>query len=488
MVVNIPGKGQATFPDNMTPDQVTAAIQKTWPDLAPKKSQDRSQAPTPEQEAVQGENFAGRTAEAITNIPKDTAEVLKNIYNAIRHPMEVAKGLTNIAVGGAEKVVPGQQDKEVNFDAFAKSIYDSYGTWDNFSDSLVKAPVQTFMDLSGLFAGSSAVMKAGKIKGSGAVRKAGRQLEPFTTVAEKGVDMSKSMIKEHPENWMKQVLKIEPDAPQYHVDRVVDTALREGYIPTRESLDRLKSEITDTTRKMDEIVDKIPPGASVDIDVMLQPLQDAMQKAQKSGYKGEHMAELNKLYDNYMNQPQFNTVTLPNGQVTRRIPMKDAVQLKKQIHADLEAVMQKQGSLSEEALKGVSRQINDATHAMFPELKGLGQKNKELIDLQNYINARINNLSQKDLAAAGTLGYAVGGGKGAIAAFILRSLLRADVYKAKLARAMYNARVTPTNIKGKKLTPRLSIDYVDSVVTTYLASEAEQRQQPSEEPMLGAGK
>ncbi len=67
-------------------------------------------------------------AKATGNLPTSAFGLAKGIGSAILHPIQTVKGLGGIAVGGVQRLIPGQQAQEQKFDAFTSFLNERYGT------------------------------------------------------------------------------------------------------------------------------------------------------------------------------------------------------------------------------------------------------------------------------------------------------------------------------------------------------------------------
>ena len=119
----------------------------------------------------------------VKNIPRSGLEMGGAIVSAIAHPIETGKAIGKTALGAAEKLIPGQQDAEVNFDALTSFLKDRYGSVEGFKKTVEEDPVGFVADISTLFSGSGAALSA--------VPKAGRVTEPIGLAGKAALPVAK---------------------------------------------------------------------------------------------------------------------------------------------------------------------------------------------------------------------------------------------------------------------------------------------------------
>jgi len=150
-----------------------------------------SGAPTPPSLTV-GKVASG----AISNFPESFGSAVENIYKMIIHPIDTAKSLGNLAVGGLELLVPAAeaptserdirnipQTEQAALD-FSKYAVDRYGGVENFKRTIATDPVGFLMDASAFLGGGGAVTRAvGLSRTGGLIGKVGRAIDPVLGAA-----------------------------------------------------------------------------------------------------------------------------------------------------------------------------------------------------------------------------------------------------------------------------------------------------------------
>lgn len=97
----------------------------------------------------------------VKNIPSSAGNFVGDIAQAVTNPVDTVKNIGKIAVGGVEKIIPGQQGEEESFDAVVNFYKDRYGSMDNFLKTLEEDPVGVASDVSLALTGVGGVAKAG---------------------------------------------------------------------------------------------------------------------------------------------------------------------------------------------------------------------------------------------------------------------------------------------------------------------------------------
>jgi hypothetical protein len=127
---------------------------------------------------------------AISNTPESAQQFLKDIWNAVRHPIETGGTLLDVADGAIRLMAPGgDSPNEDKARAVGQFFSNRYGTVDGFKVALATDPVGVLGDLSVLFTGGGAAgARLPGIAGqtARAARTVGRAIDP-TLIAAKGV-------------------------------------------------------------------------------------------------------------------------------------------------------------------------------------------------------------------------------------------------------------------------------------------------------------
>lgn len=102
------------------------------------------------------------------NVLSSAGNAVSGLYHAVRHPFDTAQTISNIAVGGVEKLMPGDTSgfdpQKKTFDAAIDYFKQRYGSFDAVKKTAYKDPIGFALDLSiGLSGGGAALKGAGAL-------------------------------------------------------------------------------------------------------------------------------------------------------------------------------------------------------------------------------------------------------------------------------------------------------------------------------------
>lgn len=90
-------------------------------------------------------------AQAIMSIPKSVVGVAGTMLDAVTHPRETIESLSKLGAGTVQKLIPGEQIFEKDFDAMFELLKDQYGGFENIKRSFANDPVRVATDASAFF-------------------------------------------------------------------------------------------------------------------------------------------------------------------------------------------------------------------------------------------------------------------------------------------------------------------------------------------------
>jgi len=128
--------------------------------------------------------------EAIKNIPSSTGSLLKNISQAVLHPLDTGHNLGQIAEGGLNAIGLGpknqRQESTQKWEAFKKALAERYGGYENIKRTVAADPVGSLSDVSALFTGGgSLVSKVPQLAKTGSsLSKIGSTIEPLSLMGQ----------------------------------------------------------------------------------------------------------------------------------------------------------------------------------------------------------------------------------------------------------------------------------------------------------------
>lgn len=392
---------------------------------------------------------------AASNIPSSSVEFAKNIYQAIRHPIESGKGLASVAAGAIQTPIPGEQGNEQAFQQFIQGFADRYGSPEQFRETFIHDPVGTLADLSGLmFAGGGSLRMLGKATGAAGMGEAGRALSAAGTaadplnIASRGVSRAVGALTPEgaPASMYESAAKFSTTIPDTDRARMAQLAVDEGIMPTSAGVDKTRGMIDNLNTEITRIIDTATEtGQTIDTDNLFQYLDEVRKDAILTGTPVSNI----KAIDNVEKQIKLINRKMGKGTLTP----KEAQRLKQNIYKDVNYASTKEKvRFKEEAQKAVARAAKEELERIHPEIKALNASEGALIELLKSIERSASRIGNRDLLGIGTpmkgtLGGVVGGAEGALGG-ILAGILDAPTVKSKLAIALRKAQKKALDVPG----------------------------------------
>ncbi len=97
---------------------------------------------------------------AAGNVPSSALNLGKGLFSAVTNPIDTAKSLGATVAGGIQKLKPGRQAQEENFDAFTGFLKERYGSLENLQKTATEDPFGFGSEVLSLVTGGAAL--AGK--------------------------------------------------------------------------------------------------------------------------------------------------------------------------------------------------------------------------------------------------------------------------------------------------------------------------------------
>jgi len=194
----------------LSPKNKVDAKKSYWTDVVNQRSEFQSLS-SQDKNTAQQQFFGGRLIEEVPqqkiNIPLETAKGTARVIGKsagklgsamitpIRHPIQTAKGLGGLAVGTAQKLIPGRQAQERYPEALGQEYKKRYGGVENIAETVATDPFAFLSDvaLAGGVAGG-ALKTAGKLGKVPALTRAGQAPLTTQTVAKTGQALRKTSI------------------------------------------------------------------------------------------------------------------------------------------------------------------------------------------------------------------------------------------------------------------------------------------------------
>ena len=233
------------------------------------------------------------------NIAESTIKTAKGIVQPLLTPVQTVKDLGNLAIGVAQLVIPGKQDKEKFAKALGQFYVDRYGSLQKAADTLYSDPVGVVADISTVIGGGAGVLKAGgQVSKIGGLTRAGQTLARLTpeTLTIRGLG------RVAPKGAMaKAGAKIEQFGKEY--------ALR-GIRPSQSSIkkfsEKFRTPMEDWVAKQGLTVDQLEelrnPAIPTSQNETIRPLYEARKSAIRKTGKNVSAEELQNAFRKRINE------------------------------------------------------------------------------------------------------------------------------------------------------------------------------------------
>lgn len=100
-------------------------------------------------------------AKAVGNLPSSALRFGKGIYDIATNPITSAKAIGSTALGGFQKLIPGEQGNEQQFNQFTQALKQRYGSLEALQKTATEDPFGLGTDIVGLFAGGATLAGRG---------------------------------------------------------------------------------------------------------------------------------------------------------------------------------------------------------------------------------------------------------------------------------------------------------------------------------------
>jgi len=390
--------------------------------------------------------FSGK--EAIKNLPGSIVEEGKNLIGAITQPIETAKGIGNLALGVAEKAIPGgPYPQEKYADALGDYYANKYGSKDAFLKELQNNPASVLSDLSMFVTGgASGAAKLASLSKVGAkaapalekVAQVGTAIDPLNLAANTTMyGASKVIPNSVAPGLYESAAKFSTTLSPAERTRITETALKNQIPLSYEGLGMVQSKLTDLGDKMDTLItNATDKNIKIPATKVLESLKDV--KKQSGGFKIEaaqdikEINDIEKQFKTYLKQNKITSVTPQQLQDFKADAYK---------RIDFGRAPEKPSVAKEEAYRAMAGSARESLEGFMPELRDINTQYGSLRELQPNLQKAVGRIENRDLMGLGATaktgaGGALGGIPGALVGFG-QSLLDSPKVKGKAALELY---------------------------------------------------
>lgn len=378
----------------------------------------------PQKKSVGG--FLGNVVNSGFNFVKNTAE-------AVIHPIRTVKSLGKVGLGAAEKVVPGRQGAETEFDAVTDFFKQRYGTWEKAKETAYNDPVGVASDLATLFTGAGGALKLAKVAKVGSVvSRAGDIVNPLTAVTEAGKALiPKTALSNAARKFYQSAAKFSnrSNLSEAQKTELALTGLREGIPVTKAGLDKLENNIDALNGQIAAKIDAAAEaGHQISKQAVVGYLKDVKDFYRKSLYPEHYAKMIDELEQKFIKS---------HGD-TDLIDIGTAQKIKQNTYAIHRKHYGEMKGIEVETEKALARGIKEEIVNQFPEVGELNSQESALLKLEPIIERAVGRITNKDLIGlgdevAGVAGTVAAGPGGGIIAALTRKILDDPGVKSKIA-------------------------------------------------------
>lgn len=376
--------------------------------------------------------------EMVSNIPESAAQFGSDIVAPFLSPVQTAKSVGNLALGAAQKLIPGEQEEEKYADAFGQFLSDRYGSIENFQQTVMKDPVGVLADAASVLTGLGGAVRAGATAGGKigkvgqAIQKTGAAIDPINVARTAVTAPLRAIPKSVAPKLYKSAAKFSTTIPEAKRAKMVETALEQKIQPTIKGSDKLNKLVDGINSKIDGLIKKatdegktIPKAA---VMVHLKKVRSQLGGAKIEG--GSDLKVINKIakeFDVHMKNIKKKSLTPAEMQTLKQDVYK---------RINFERGQGKASLPKEEALKAIGKGAKESIEDV-ADVRELNAQLGDLLELKDPLNrsaSRIENLNLVSLNTPANIGASsVVGGAPAAAASTLGTILGTPKIKTKIA-------------------------------------------------------
>ena len=421
------------------------------------------------------------------NVVESGGRFLGDIGTAIMNPLDTAKAVGGLALGGFQKLIPGEQGAEKNVDALVNLYVDRYGGLENLKKTAYEDPVGMLADFATLAGGGAMLAKGAGMAAKGAnlaktaemVGKVGRVAGAIGEVADplrmagKGVALAAKPLKPAAARLYESALK--PSLAAKNVPKVAEqikTGLREGIPVSQAGVEKIGNLIDDLQGKItDEIAARGQAGAKVSPMRIAARADETSAKFAKQVNPEADLQAISGAKKEFLNR---HAIRDPDGNILgyRMIPVAEAQAVKVGTYQQLRKKYGELSGASIEAQKALARGIKEELVAAIPELAELNARESKLINLDSQLQKAVARIRNHQIFGIGTPIVAAGVGavtestKAALVAGAIRAMIDHPGLKSRLAIVINSAgKRNPTKYGHPTMATAISRvqEYIDAL-------------------------
>lgn len=332
--------------------------------------------PEPSKETIEWGDVPGMMAE-------NALPSMARIATALVNP-QTYSGLAKFVVGAARAsaMQPPTEESDMVYRNALKGYAERYGTEEGIKDALAKDPAGVLADVSSLFSGAGAALKAGGLaRDGGVVSKIGAVADPLAVMG-RGVKM---LIPQRTASKIYQsAIKPSVNEPERVVSQMIARGLDEKIPVTEKGLGLARKSIADVQKRVDDVINSgSARGDAIPIDDLLSGYNKVIEEVSLGPMPELSIRQVNSFF-----YQELETLLRehPNGM----IPTAKAQAIKKKFNAELAPTMYNElKSAQKRSANEFRATIKSELEKLYPEIKQLNETNGARIQLEEAIYKRL---------------------------------------------------------------------------------------------------
>lgn len=362
----------------------------------------------------------------VENIPSSAANVAKDLWHAISNPVDTATGIGRAALGGAQMLIPGEQEYEPYAEAVGQHFANRYGDANAIKQTLMDDPYGVVGDTAGLLSGIGTLPKMGKVGQLGAA------IDPVNQALR---GMPKSMMnlpgmQGYPASLYNSAAKF---YKKYDGPGMSQRAIDYGIMPTEGGIQKIQNLTGAIDDQISSMIDSsVKAGERINATDVLKHIKGVEKEMTNFNLDAAtNKSQIQAVVDN------FNEMVESQGKTT--VTASEMQNFKREIYNSIKWDRTRQtGSMAtENARKAIAMGAKEAIEKVMPEVKDLNLEWGDLIELQEALEGPASRIGRRDVIGLGATSKGILGGvtadvPGAIGGFII-GLADNPTLKARIA-------------------------------------------------------
>ena len=394
----------------------------------------------------------------VKNIPSSAGKVATDLYEAVRHPVDTAKGIDKLAKSLQWKSADAfgtpiderytSEGETGTADMFFKFIKDRYGSIDAAQRTLETDPVGALVDTAGLVSGTGSALKIpglskipGAVPAAAALTRTGAAMNPINVAGNAVKYGAGKVIPEGlPQSLYESAAKFKTTIAPEERKRMVETAIDSELLPNGGGVARLDSLVESVGSKIDELIEQSQSsGVEIPKSVLFSKLGELRKEL--GGAKIEGGRDL-KIIDQVAKQLNVHLEKIGKTTLTPSELQAFKVDTYKRINYNQSSGSRGATYGKQEAYKNVARSAKEKLEDVIPEIGPLNTKQGQLLELRPNLERSANRIDNRNmmsldtgvkLGTGGVMGSLLGSPEVGFGIAGAASILGTPMSKARLA-------------------------------------------------------